>query len=47
MPYVFLYEEAFVWAIGVLIVGLLLIRVTVARRRRRMGAEARADRGES
>ena len=39
MPYVFPHEDLFAWVMGALIVGLLLFRFGVARRRDR-----RADR---
>lgn len=35
MPYLFPYEELFAVGVGVLIVGLLLARVKLARRRGR------------
>ncbi len=41
MPYVFPHEEAFALVIGTLIVGLLLFRLGLARRR-----DHRADRNE-
>jgi len=34
MPYVFLYEDVFALGVGVVIVGLLLFRFLLARRRR-------------
>lgn len=34
MPYVFPYEKLFVLGVGVLILGLLVVRVRLARRRR-------------
>jgi len=35
MPYVFPYEDTFVYAVGALIAALLVVRMLVARKRRR------------
>jgi hypothetical protein len=35
MPYLFPYENVFILGVGMLIVGLLALRIRVARRRRR------------
>jgi hypothetical protein len=40
MPYPFPHEDLFLVAVGALIVGLLLLRVRLARRRRRSAGTA-------
>jgi hypothetical protein len=41
MPYVFQHEDAFALGIGVLIVGLLLFRFGLTKRRRRENSAGR------
>jgi hypothetical protein len=35
MPYVFPYEDLFIYGVGALVVGLLILRVSLVRRRAR------------
>lgn len=44
MPYLFPHEDAFLVAIGGLVVGLLLLRIRLSRRRRHPSASVSGER---
>jgi hypothetical protein len=44
MPYLFPHEDAFLVAVGGLVVGLLLLRIRLSRRRRPSSADVPRER---
>lgn len=40
MPYVFPYEDFFVWGVACVILGLLFVRMIVVKKQKRKGREA-------
>ena len=47
MPYVFAHEGVFMVGVAVLIVALLIVRITLARQRRRLMSVSRDDKNKS
>ncbi len=42
MPYVFPHEDLFVWGVAFVILGLLLVRVVVARKHKNRDVDGRS-----